>query len=143
MTLDRDELRQLASEAKPLPYAASRMEGEYIVYSTTAQAGRNGVCSMWCSGHYSGNIQTHEPTWQYLVAACNAIPMLLDQLAAVEAEVARLKEEMESHARQSMATVFRLREDLDHATSLLFSWDSGETMCLATREFLRRREANP
>lgn len=74
--------------AKPLPFEATRLDeggpvAAWIIVSPAAPPGRAGICSMWVSGHMSGDYQCDEQTWHYLVAAANTAPKLLAERDAL------------------------------------------------------------
>lgn len=48
---------------------------------------------------------------QYVVAACNAIPALLDELDAAEAEIARLRKALEPFVRSAQNVAYMFGQD--------------------------------
>jgi hypothetical protein len=79
-----NELRKLLASASPGPWAVSDC-GEWVV----ADNGQATICKMpW----WPMELQTEKDANAALVAAAvNALPELLDRIAYLEAEVARLK----------------------------------------------------
>lgn len=119
-----DLARSLAADwatcqaAKRGPWRKDRTSGydNFIIVSETEPPGQNGICSMWASGILSNDIRTHEGTWDFIAAArtgweaalrllhaANARADAAEQARqAAEAEVGRLKAELECERRMAL-----------------------------------------
>lgn len=62
----------------PAPWEAGMLAGgEFTVYSTSAEPGRNGVCTMYASGWLSGNLKHKIDDGEFIALARNALDVMM------------------------------------------------------------------
>lgn len=83
-----DELRRLASEATPGPW---QHRGHWVFPAPGDESGFVAMCGDDARGHDDA---------AYIVAACNAVPALLDELEAQDAQLAEAQATLERVCRK-------------------------------------------
>ncbi len=65
------------SKISPAPWYLSKTKYDYSIVSEPSPPGQNGILSLWCSGHLTGDYKWNDDNGEFIALARNAFDIML------------------------------------------------------------------